>query len=47
MVPAMYNLCLMQPGFCHSRSVGLAHRRLWWRADAGGHHRRLATRLPG
>ena len=39
MVPAMYNLCLLAAGFRQLRSVELAHRRLWRRADADRHHR--------
>ena len=40
MVPAMYNLCLLQPDFDQLRSVELADRRLWRRADADRHHRK-------
>jgi long-chain acyl-CoA synthetase len=43
MVPAMYKLCLMQPGLGPGRPVGLARRRLRRRADAGGHHRRAVA----
>ena len=46
MVPAMYNLCLIQPGFAARTTSRLAHRRLRRRADAGGDHRALAERIP-
>ena len=39
MVPAMYNLCLLEPEFAAARPLGLAHRRLRRRADADRHHR--------
>ena len=39
MVPAMYNLCLLQPDFDALRSLGLADRRLRRRADADRDHR--------
>src|ERR1700709_1978676 len=44
MVPAMYNLCLLQPAF---DSYELAHRRCWWRADAGGHDREAGRQDSG
>ena len=45
LVPAMYNLCLLDAGRRAIRSLGLAHRRLRRRADAAGDdraHRRRA-----
>ncbi len=48
LVPAMYNLCLLQADFDQLRSLVLAHRRLRRRTDADRDHRAAGGRsFPG
>jgi len=46
MVPAMYNLCLLQADF-DSHDCRRGDRRLRRRADAGGAIEKLAQKIPG